>query len=604
MTRTVRRRENDRFRHSPSVTQFVPPARRTPRFPPLYLLLIFATFSLVVCFGRSVQAQTPSPDPEYQRQQERERALRRQQEPPVDTRLPGRPEEGKDEAIPEHESPCFPIARIVLQGEQAGQFSYALKVVTQGAGSVLGRCLGVGGIKAVLARVQNQLIARGYVTTRVLVGPQDLSQGELQLTVLPGHVRAIRLAADASPRGTLWNAVPLQAGDILNLRDIEQGLENFKRVPSAEADIQIVPTEGAARPGDSDLVIAYQQAFPFRLSTSIDNSGADTTGKYQGSVTLSYDNWWTLNDLFYVSINHDLGGGNPGGRGTGSTTMHYAMPIGYWSWEATTSDSQYYQSVAGLNQTYVYRGKSENSEIKLSRLVYRDATRKTTMSFKFFLKTSSNYIDDTEVEVQRRRTAGWELGVAYRELIDASTLDLSAAYRHGTGALAALAAPEDAFGEGTSRFKAVTADLNLVVPITLALAGGKQNLRYSLSGRAQWNDTPLTPQERFSIGSRYTVRGFDGEQSLLGDRGWYLRNELGIALGSSGQELYLGLDYGAVGGPSSALLAGTRLAGAVVGLRGNYQRVSYEVFAGTPISKPDSFQTAALTLGFLLSCAY
>jgi len=530
--------------------------------------------------------------------------LRRQQEPPTDARMPAAQKEGSEAVIPEHETPCFPIAQIVLDGQQADQFKEVLSVVTQGPEAVLGRCLGVSGIKAVLARVQNILIARGYVTTRVLAAPQNLSSGVLQMTLVPGHVRVIRLAPGADARATLWNALPVRSGDLLNLRDIEQGLENLKRVPTAEADIQITPAEGEAQPGDSDLVIAYQQGFPFRLAMSVDNSGSDTTGKYMGSVTLSYDNWWTLNDLFYVSINHDLGGGNPGGRGTGSTTMHYAMPIGYWSWEATTSDSQYYQSVAGLNQTYVYRGKSENSEIKLSRLVYRDATRKTTMSFKFFLKTSSNYIDDTEVEVQRRRTAGWELGVAYRELIDASTLDLSAAYRHGTGALAALAAPEDAFGEGTSRFKALTADLNLVVPFTLALAGDKQNLRYSLSGRAQWNDTPLTPQERFSIGSRYTVRGFDGEQSLLGDRGWYLRNELGIALGSSGQELYLGLDYGAVGGPSSALLAGTRLAGAVVGLRGNYQRVSYEVFAGTPISKPDSFQTAALTLGFLLSCAY
>jgi len=522
----------------------------------------------------------------------------------VDTRLPGRPEEGKDEAIPEHESPCFPIARIVLQGEQAGQFSYALKVVTQGAGSVLGRCLGVGGIKAVLARVQNQLIARGYVTTRVLVGPQDLSLGELQLTVLPGHVRAIRLAADASPRGTLWNAVPLQAGDILNLRDIEQGLENFKRVPSAEADIQIVPTEGAARPGDSDLVIAYQQAFPFRLSTSIDNSGADTTGKYQGSVTLSYDNWWTLNDLFYVSINHDLGGGSPGGHGTSASTVHYAVPFGYWSLETTSSRNAYYQDVAGINQTYVYRGQSMSSEIKLSRLVYRDATRKLTLSLKGFLKTSSNDIDDTEVLVQRRRTAGWELGAAYRELFGASTLDLSAAYRRGTGALDSLTAPEDAFGEGTSRFKIWTAEADLAVPMSLTLPWGKQDLRYNLVARGQWNNTPLTPQERFSIGGRYTVRGFDGTQTLLADNGWLLRNDFSAALGASGQELYLGLDYGQVGGPSSSLLLGTRLAGAVVGMRGSYQRFSYDLFAGTPLSKPNNFQTAALTLGFSLNCAY
>lgn len=518
--------------------------------------------------------------------------------------MPASPAEAGDEVIPEQETPCFPITSIVLQGEQAAQFAYALKAVTQGAGNVLGRCLGVGGIKVVLARVQNRLIAQGYVTTRVLTGPQDLSHGELQLTVLPGHVRTIRFAADASPRGTLWNAVPLQPGDILNLRDIEQGLENFKRVPTAEADIQIVPTEGAARPGDSDLVIAYQQAFPFRLSTSIDNSGSDTTGKYQGSVTLSYDNWWTLNDLFYVSVNHDLGGGNSGVHGTSASTVHYAVPFGYWSLETTSSRNEYHQGVAGVNQTYVYRGQSENSEIKLSRLVFRDATRKLTLSLKGFLKTSSNYIDDTEVEVQRRRTAGWEMGAAYQELFGASTLVLSVAYRHGTGAFSAMTAPEDAFGEGTARFKVWTAEAGLAVPMNLTLPWGKQSVRYDLTARGQWNSTPLTPQERFSIGGRYTVRGFDGEQTLLADSGWLLRNNLSAALGASGQELYLGLDYGQVGGPSSSLLAGTRLAGAVVGMRGNYQHFSYDLFAGTSLSKPNNFQTVALTLGFSLNCAY
>ena len=31
----------------------------------------------------------------------------------------------------------------------------------------------------------------------------------------------------------------------------------------------------------------------------------------------------------------------------------------------------------------------------------------------------------------------------------------------------------------------------------------------------------------FSIGGRYTVRGFDGEASLMGERGWLLRNDIG-----------------------------------------------------------------------------
>lgn len=69
-------------------------------------------------------------------------------------------------------------------------------------------------------------------------------------------------------------------------------------------------------PGYSDVILAWQQAKPYRLHVGIDDSGSDATGKYQGTATLSLDHVLTLNDLFYISYNHDLGGGNSGKHGT------------------------------------------------------------------------------------------------------------------------------------------------------------------------------------------------------------------------------------------------------------------------------------------------
>ncbi len=112
------------------------------------------------------------------------------------------------------------------------------------------------------------------------------------------------------------------------------------------------------------------------------------------------------------------------------------------------------------------------------------------------------------------------------------------------------------------------------------------------------------PQDRFSIGGRYTVRGFDGENTLIGDRGWLVRNDLGWALGNSGQELYVGVDYGEVGGQSTRLLIGQHLAGAVLGLRGGYKGLFWDVFVGTPLSKPEGFRTSHTTAGFNVSWSY
>ncbi|WP_436295289.1 ShlB/FhaC/HecB family hemolysin secretion/activation protein, partial [Variovorax sp. LjRoot178] len=93
--------------------------------------------------------------------------------------------------------------------------------------------------------------------------------------------------------------------------------------------------------------------------------------------------------------------------------------------------------------------------------IYRDQRRKTTLGLRGFRRSARNFINDTEIEVQRRVTGGWELGLAHREFIGQATLDANLAYRRGTGAFGALPAPEEAFGEGTSRFRLVSAELGL-----------------------------------------------------------------------------------------------------------------------------------------------
>ena len=192
------------------------------------------------------------------------------------------------------------------------------------------------------------------------------------------------------------------------------------------------------------------------------------------------------------------------------------------------------------------------------------------------------------------------MGVAHREFIGTSTLDMNLNYKRGTGANNAMHAPEEAFGEGTSRPQIITADAQLNVPFAL----GAQRMRYSGVVRAQWNQTSLIPQDRFAIGGRYTVRGFDGESVLASERGWLIRNDLGWALDQTGQEIYLGVDYGEVGGKSSHTLLGTRLSGAVLGLRGGYKGLAYDVFVGHPIYKPQGFSTASGIAGFNLNWSY
>jgi hemolysin activation/secretion protein len=556
-------------------------------------------WGLLMGVAAGALAQTVAdPAVEQQRRaQERETQSRQRQEPAIDQHLPA-PQEAAPGVLPEGESPCFPVHSVQLLGPRLENFEWLL---AQADGHeqlsrpdpVAGRCLGTRGVQTVIDRLQNALLDRGYVTSRVLAGPQNLQSGVLVLTLVPGQVGEIRWAPGTGQRASRWNTVPMDTGDVLNLRDIEQALENFKRVPSAEADIQISPGQ---EPGTSDLVIAHQQPMPFRLSATADDSGTRSTGKYQGSLTFSYDNWWTLSDLFYVTWLHDLGGADAGARGTRGHIVHYSVPFGYWLLGATYSNNRYHQTVAGANQDYLYSGTNRNVELKLARVLHRDAVGKTSASLKGFQRSSNNYIDDTEVEVQRRVVSGLEWGLNHRRSWSGGSLDANVNYRRGTGAWGSLPAPEEAFGEGTSRMRLWLLDATLQQ--SFAVVG--QRLQYTGQWRVQYNQTPLTPQDRLAIGGRFTVRGFDGLSVLSAERGWLLRNEVATPLTEQLQG-YVAVDTGHVSGPSAANLVGQNLTGGVLGLRGQWGRVQYEVFVGKPLSKPEHFKTSSSTAGFSVS---
>ncbi|MFP1758767.1 ShlB/FhaC/HecB family hemolysin secretion/activation protein [Lonsdalea quercina] len=524
---------------------------------------------------------------EQLRQQERTRALREQNTPQADVRL-----QTPDSALPGYpteENPCFTLHHLALQGEASEQFQWALA----SAADANGRCLGAQGITLAINKVQNAILAKGYVTTRVMAQEQDLTQGILTLTLQPGRISDIRFGQPTSWRGRLWNAIPASRGDILNLRDVEQGLENLKRVSSATADIEIVPGE---QEGASDLRVNWQEKRPVRLSLGLDDSGSESTGRYLGTATLAIDAPFAQNDLFYANIGRDMFAQGP--YGNRSNTLNYFFPVGYWAFSANYSDYTYHQNIPNANEVLSYNGKSDNVVVTVSRLLFRNQSHKTTLNLRTYRKHATNSVNGIEIEQQRRRTAGWELGVNQRSYFGDTTVDANVSWRRGTGAFGATRAPEEATHSGSARTGVLLGDVSIHQPFTFV----DQSLRYSTTLRGQWSANALTPQERLAIAGRYTVRGFDGEQMLSGERGIVWRNELGWNIRSRGHELYLALDYGRVGGPGTRYLVGHQLAGSALGLRGAlWQHISYDVFAGVPLLKPDAFHTSGATAGFSIN---
>ncbi|WVD70136.1 ShlB/FhaC/HecB family hemolysin secretion/activation protein [Orbus wheelerorum] len=489
------------------------------------------------------------------------------------------------------ETPCFVINHVELRERDSLPFIMPLYPLSNQA---IGRCLGGEGIGLLMSELQNRIISYGYITTRVVAPEQDLTSGTLVLLLVKGTVRDVYYADGSDKHNSLQSTLPVNKGQLLNLRDIEQGLENLQRIPTVKADMQLVPGEN---PGESDIVINRTQSKYWRIGASLDDSGTKDTGRYQGGLTLYLDNPLGMSDAFYVSGGHDLDGNSK--YGSKNYLFSYSVPMGYWALSSSLSSNTYNQTVAGTPD-YQYSGRSRNINVQLSRVIHRNESQKTTLSYGLNFKESHNYINDTEVEVQGRKTTSWILGINHRHYFGNITLDAGASYKKGVRWFGAHQAPEEGTGYGTALSDIFNVNVSLNVPFTLA----EQSFRYNFDYQGQFTrGGDLTPPERFSIGSRWTVRGFDGELSLSADSGWYIRNELALATPFN-NELYLGLDYGEVSGANSGYLLGKKLAGSALGLRGSLYGVSYDAFMGTPLYKPHGFKTDDVTLGFNINWSY
>lgn len=454
-----------------------------------------------------------------------------------------------------------------------------------------GQCVGKSGLAVLTKGLQQAILSRGYVTTRVLVRQQDLSTGTLAFALVPGVVRQVRFA-DPATWGTVKTAFPISGGDLLNLRDLEQGLEQMRRVSNQDADMQIVPTD---LPGVSEVVVTVKRSKPWTFVVSADNSGTDATGKWQGNVSLGLNNPLGLNDILSLGANQDLSFGNKS-LGSHGFNGAYSVPIGYWTSTLSGNTNTYYQPIAGTGgQVFVSSGNQQTAALRLARVLSRSQNDVLGTYFQFSKRFGMSFLEDTEIPTQARNNTFIELGATDRHYFGGAQFDGSLAYRQGVGGFGAT---PDPYSTGpTYRFHMAVLDANLSVPFGV----GDQRFAYVGTVHGQFTDNTLFYIDDLTIGSRYTVRGFDGNTMLAGEKGFYWRNELQWPLFQTGQMLYAGIDYGHVFGPGTIGQAGTQLAGAVIGIRGGvpakYVGFSYDLFVGTPIYKPSGFPTARFTVG-------
>lgn len=450
--------------------------------------------------------------------------------------------------------------------------------------------IGPKGLSLLAEKLNTRLKQRGFITSRVILPEQNIAGKYVVFQVLPGYIEEIKFA-DNEKYGTWRNAFPCSPGDILNVYDLDQGLEQMKQVPYQNVKMNLEP--GTA-PGKSIVVLEVTRAKPWSFGISWDDSGLSATGKHQGAVHFSVYNPTGLNEVLSVSGAHDTERRDT--FGTKNYSFYYSIPWRKYSFSVSHYYSEYEQEVPAL-LPYTQQSKNSSWEFGVQRLLYRDRESRTQFIGKILHRHKRNYLNHEEIKVQELQTTAYQIGVNHRHYIGTGMIDALVYYQKGIPILGAMPGLDDHNpAYMTTRYEMWGWNLYYGTPFRCFGA----EARYKFVMRGQYTPNMLYSADHFSIGGRYTVKGFSGANTLAAENGYVIKNEVGFPLRKSHIEPYIGVDYGRTWGASDAFNLGKALAGAYLGIRGKISGLSFDAFIGTPIDKPKGFKADKTACGFSL----
>lgn len=254
---------------------------------------------------------------------------------------------------------CFPIERLVLSGNTR----FSQDEIVSGSSLKVPACLGQKEIEAFLTHLSGLYRGQGYITTQVVVPPQDLKSKRLRIEIIEGRVEAIThhiTDVDGhrhrAPRSRTQSLFPSLSGNILNLREIEQGVWTLTRLPSQRAQVDLAP--GTAIGGTHVILEETEVSVPMG-KIEVDNFGR--LGASRLGLEYTFVNLFDRNDQWSVYY--------AGGRQDNALVGQVSVPHGRWIFEGVLSFSE---QLAFLSQNADSFTENFGAHLGASVLLFRN----------------------------------------------------------------------------------------------------------------------------------------------------------------------------------------------------------------------------------------
>ena len=359
---------------------------------------------------------------------------------------------------------------------------------------------------------------------RVILPPQDLTDGNLQLSVMESVVSKVEVdkALETMPKTQDYILAVLDArqkrGDALDSKAIERGLAVANEVPGVSVTGSLKEGE---MDGETELILKMYKNQSRQAEILVDNYGSRSTGSERAMVSAKFFNPRAVADLLNLTAIHT--------RGSEYLRMAYSLPIGYDGWRIGANlSAMTYEVVTGAVGVVGAAGKAVTQGLDWAYPLLRSTEENISLLFNVDTKKYQN-VSAQGIELSNYivDTASGQVSGTVRDIESGTNLSYTGQFTAGRvnldGSLSQITDGTGPKTEGTFGKLRLTASIQQAINEATSFLG---SLTFQRANRN------LDSSEKMQLGGATGIRAYPtGEGS--GSEGEVLSLELRQTLGES-----------------------------------------------------------------------
>lgn len=470
------------------------------------------------------------------------------------------PEESKTEEL---DKTLFSIRHFTIQGQKLVSESILQALIVD----LTGNDRTLADLKKATERITNYYRDKGYPLARAYLAPQELSDGDVTISVLEGTLSSINLENQARLNDvrvkTVAGRIPQNAP--LQIKKVNRAILLLRDTPGV-SDVQARLSAGED-PGQTEMTLNLSPSQLITGRLDADNHGSLFTGRNRIGGSINFNSLAGLGERISAQV---LASDESlyYGRLTGQ------LPIGINGMNIAVNLTHVQYQLGDVFKRLKATGRVNSAEVSLAYPFIRDLTFNLTgqTSLKYSDLKDEIRVAETVVDKSTKK-ASWSLTMNSRDnLLGGGINEASAGYAIGDLSIDSPSARDlDAVRARTEgAYGIFNVDLSRLQFIT-------NRISVNVSARSQYASKNLDSSEKFVLGGPYGVRAYPiGEGT--GDRGWLVNAEAKYAFLPNlyGSIFY---DLGAVHINEKPFLITPntkRLAGPGIGFGGGYKALGWK----------------------------